>query len=301
MSADEESQVRRAASAQKRPFGLSWPILAAGAFGAAAIVGLTASVAVLSARPTTQEFNEAVQSAQQVNQCPWRFDPQGQMPAALQAALEADTIQPSACDTCVPGEVAVWVAPGDLCSLAQAGFLVRHPGTETSFCDRSRYTNNYDPRLHFKTCLEHSSLTWLWDNQRCRMPTASTDASGNVTLALDTPWVQRDGAMYCGWWSSIFCGGCNTGVAKIFELAAGQGLDLADEAACDAIGDGTAATACEIILGGPEDPAADACAAWVTWAISKACGKVIEEIVNHFAEGAYDAIGEDICQVAGGC
>jgi hypothetical protein len=295
---DEEANLRQVSSGEKKYCGQSFGVALLGGLAAVTIVGLTGGLVAVGSSSTEPVASDV----QRADTCAWRFDPSSDLPSDLRDALEADTVRPGQCDQCHTGETAVWIAPGDLCSLKQAGYLDRHNGEETDFCNQNRYKDSYSALYHFKTCVEHSALDWLWANDRCKAPSPSTDVNGTVTMVLDRPWVQKDGALYCAWWNKIKCGGCKAGMAKIFEEAFNVGVEqIADEVACEAIGEGTGATACEVILGGPEDPAADVCAVWVSWAIGEACGEVWSEIADKFAEKDFDACGDAICDSAGGC
>lgn len=126
--------------------------------------------------------------------CTWKFDPNYVMPAWLDAEMKADVIKPTdLCrNTCPPSLHATWIAPGDICTLHQAGKMAAHPG-DFEFCNRTEFANfndatsiGYDSRMHVKACLSDDSIDFLWhaDPPRCVGPNG-------------IPAIREDGLLYC--------------------------------------------------------------------------------------------------------
>jgi len=85
--------------------------------------------------------------------------------------------------------IPVWIAPGDLLSLAQQGDI-------SSFPSGVNLPNSFDPKDHVKACPQHRHLIQLWgtnyQTSHCHLPDRTNDSS------VERFFLGFDGALYCG-------------------------------------------------------------------------------------------------------
>lgn len=120
------------------------------------------------------------------------------IPPKLLDMLKQDVVKPGVNNVCEHDmTMALWIAPGDLCSLKNMGRLANHPNFQ--HCT-SEYVDDYLPNHHVKACLSYEDVSYLWDTGHCWQPNSAEYAvvSGvNVTVR---PQYRRmhEGLMFCG-------------------------------------------------------------------------------------------------------
>ena len=139
-------------------------------------------------------LNAEARSSTSSEVCHWKYDPGSVMPTWLEAELQSDVIKPvNLCNNvCPPPLRAVWIAPGDLCTLHASGKLLHHHGS-FNFCNHPEFEDFNDPTsigyyssMHVKACISDDSIDFLWhaDPPRC------VGRNG-------IPAIREDGLLYC--------------------------------------------------------------------------------------------------------
>ena len=108
------------------------------------------------------------------------------IPPALLNTLYEDTRQyhPNGCNECSTGRLAVWIAPGDLCTLQRNESLADYP--QFQHCGVQKYKDDYEPDHHVKACLSDPDVSVLWKMGHCHNTTGK-------------PWFgqQQEGLLFC--------------------------------------------------------------------------------------------------------
>ena len=107
------------------------------------------------------------------------------IPPPLLELLAHDVVQPNGCNACPKkGEVALWVAPGDLCKLQAGGMLENH-GPLSHCAIGSEYRDDFEPSHHVKACLPEADLKYLWNTipPHCHNDTV--------------PFIRKEGLLFC--------------------------------------------------------------------------------------------------------
>ena len=114
------------------------------------------------------------------------------IPPTLLNTLYQDTRQyhPNGCNECSTGRLAVWIAPGDLCTLQRNGSLTEYMYMYPQFqhCGVQKYKNDYEPDHHVKACLRDPDVSVLWETGHCHHNTTSMEP----LLRL-----QKEGLLFC--------------------------------------------------------------------------------------------------------
>ena len=92
---------------------------------------------------------------------------------------------PNGCNECSTGRLAVWIAPGDLCTLHRNGSLTEYP--QFQHCGVQKYRNDYESDHHVKACLSDPDVSVLWETGHCQHTT-----SREPLFSL-----QKEGLLFC--------------------------------------------------------------------------------------------------------
>ena len=83
------------------------------------------------------------------------------------------------CNQCPDDRRAVWIAPGDICTLKDM------PTAAFDHCAEPAWANDYEPSEHVKACITAAQLEELWRTGHCH----------NTTTTL--PFVGKEGLLFC--------------------------------------------------------------------------------------------------------
>ena len=92
---------------------------------------------------------------------------------------DEDIVKANGCNQCPDDRRAVWIAPGDICTLKDM------PTAAFDHCAEPAWANDYEPSDHVKACLTAAQLEKLWRTGHCH--------DTNTTL----PYVGKEGLLFC--------------------------------------------------------------------------------------------------------
>ena len=109
----------------------------------------------------------------------------GDAPAHLKKIVweDDDITKPNGCNVCADAnQIAVWIAPGDVCKLPGYGpDVFEHCDLDDDY----DYENDYAVEHHFKDCLTKEQVDRLWTTGHCHSKTTGL------------PFVAPDGLLFC--------------------------------------------------------------------------------------------------------
>jgi hypothetical protein len=109
----------------------------------------------------------------------------GNAPAHLKKLVrdDDDITKPNGCNVCADAnQIAVWIAPGDVCKLPGYGpDVFEHCDLDDDY----DYENDYAVEHHFKDCLTKEQVDRLWTTGHCHSKTTGL------------PFVAPDGLLFC--------------------------------------------------------------------------------------------------------
>ena len=105
----------------------------------------------------------------------------GKIAANLLAVMrnDEDIVKANGCNQCPDDKRAVWIAPGDICTLKDM------PTAAFDHCAEPAWANDYEPSDHVKACVTAAQLEDLWRTGHCH--------DTNTTL----PYVGKEGLLFC--------------------------------------------------------------------------------------------------------
>ena len=100
---------------------------------------------------------------------------------------DEDIVKANGCNQCPDDKRAVWIAPGDICTLKDM------PTAAFDHCGEPAWAKDYEPSDHVKACLTAAQFDELWRTGHCH--------DTKTTL----PFFGKEGLLFCSDTCDAFC------------------------------------------------------------------------------------------------